>query len=197
MNDSPTITAERPTQESSESETKQGEPEAKASASTGDATEPKKRSTRARKKADDEEGATRRFAVKVANKALELNALEGTAREVLSSIIPGTNGDIAKTVASIVSTPAKKYGTPLLDVTYVHENLDKDPVELLVEIASWEGDRLKDAWNALRLLGVVSKNAKLNASLIHASKQFMETVQNADLSEQTFGDIKTVLDILK
>ncbi|MGP5048048.1 hypothetical protein [Glutamicibacter ardleyensis] len=158
---------------------------------------PKKRSARARKKSDDEEAATRRFAVKIATKTLELNALEGTAREVLTSIIPGTHGDIPKTVASIVSTPAKKYGTPLLDVIHVYDNLGEDPVDLLVEIASWETDRLKEAWNALRLLGVISKNAKLNASLIHASKQFMQTVQEADLEEQTLEDIKTVLNILK
>lgn len=158
---------------------------------------PKKRSARARKKNDDEEAATRRFAIKIATKTLELNALEGTAREVLTSIIPGTHGDIPKTVASIVSAPSKKYGTPLLDVTYVYENLGKDPVELLVEIASWEGDRLKDAWNALRLLGIISKNAKLNPSLIHGSKQFMETVQEANLDGQVLDDIKTVLNILK
>lgn len=82
-------------------------------------------------------------------------------------------------------------------MTYVYENLGKDPVELLVEIASWEGDRLKDAWNALRLLGIISKNAKLNPSLIHGSKQFMETVQEANLDGQVLDDIKTVLNILK
>ena len=158
---------------------------------------PKKRGARARKKNDDEEAATRRFAVKIATKTLELNALEGTARNVLTSIIPGTHGDIPKTVASIISAPSKKYGTPLLDVIYVHDNLGEDPVELLVEIASWEADRLKEAWNALRLLGVISKSAKLHASLIHASKQFMQTVHEADLNEQTLGDIKTVLNILK
>ncbi|MGP5523475.1 hypothetical protein ACTXM3_09275 [Glutamicibacter arilaitensis] len=158
---------------------------------------PKKRSTRSRKKNDDEEAATRRFAVKIATKTLELNELEGTAREVLTSIIPGTHGDIPKTVASIVSAPAKKYGTPLMDVKYIHANLNQDPVELLVEIASWESDRLKEAWNALRLLGVISKNAKQNSNLIHASRQLMQTVEGADLSEQTLEDIETVLSILK
>ncbi|MGP5015098.1 hypothetical protein ACTXJX_14945 [Glutamicibacter ardleyensis] len=158
--------------------------------------ESRKRRSNGRKKAD-EDTATRKLVIKVVNKTLELNELQGTAREVLSNIIPGTNGDIAKTVASIISAPSKKYGTPLHDVLYVEDSFAEDPLDVLVEIASWEESRLKDAWNVLRLLDIVSKSAKLHTNPIHASRQFMETVQKAELSDQTKADINAVLAILK
>ncbi|MGP9651946.1 hypothetical protein ACT3UA_11095 [Glutamicibacter sp. 363] len=181
---------------SAETENEQNQVEAEESAIVTENEEPQKRRANRRKKVD-EDTATRKLVVKVANKTLEIMDLQGTAREVLSNIIPGSNGDIAKTVASIISAPSKKYGTPLHDVLYVEDSLGQDPVDVLVEIASWEEARLKEAWNVLRLLGIVSKTAKLNVNQIHASRQFMDTVQKAELTQQAKADINAVLEILK